>query len=893
MIHKLFETQVDRTPDAIAVVFGESALSYRELDWRAEGLAQQLGAVGVGPGALVALFLERSLDMVVGMLAVLKAGGAYVPLDPTHPRNRIASILVDAQPAVLLTHTRLQFKLPQHTSHVIMIDAVPVTIRREPGSVTLPAPTPSDLAYVIYTSGSTGKPKGVEIEHRSVTNFLASMQHRPGLGAEDTVLAITTITFDIALLEIFLPLVCGARVVIAPSETARDGAALVDLIKRCGATVMQATPSTLRMLLDAGWDGAPLSKILCGGEAWTVELATQLLEHCDSLWNMYGPTETTVWSATAKIEAGRPIVIGPPIANTKLYVLDSMLQLVPVGIPNELCIGGTGLARGYLHQQELTRERFVADPYATEPGARIYRTGDLVRRLPDGTLEFLGRLDHQVKLRGHRIELGEIEATIKRYPGVKDCVVIASDAPPPDRRLIAYIIPAAGTAVPAVALRQLLAETVPEFMIPAAFVSLSAFPLTPSGKLDRKALPSPGAAAQEADGAPLQPRTPNEEVLARIWCEMLDLKQIGVRDNFFERGGHSLLVAQVISRINKMLDVKLGVIDLFRTPTIETLAKSVEENRRPENRFVIDRGARVVPLQEGRVEHPVYFIDAGPDQLQLAKRMNRDHAVFGIEVRWPMAWHDAVAHNRLSNFPDMKQLAVPYVSALSAHQNSSPCILVGHSFGGLIAFEIAHQFQDRGGKVAAVLLLDTWVKYPTLLQIVVFIIRRGCRLVLSGRSARAVKRHLNWSWRVMKWSCGRKKARLRSFFTQPADGPNDFTSLLDQSGMPVAWHLVSRLYNRVGNNYRPQLLESRGILFQSNIGIGNALREIDRSHGSDNLFSEGLEMILIDGDHLSIVRDDRHAETLARQINAVLARYFSREKQGAEFECVAAAQERL
>ena len=397
-IDELFANQVERTPERTAAVFKDQRLNYAELNRRADELAHQLRALGVGPDVLVALFLDRSLDMVVGVLGVLKAGGAYVPLDPTHPRNRLAHMLADAQPLVLLTQARLQSELPPHRSHVVVIDAsAPPPARLEHAPAPGRARSPRDLAYVIYTSGSTGAPKGVEIEHRAVVNMLASMRRRPGLGGEDTMLAITTLAFDIAVLEIFLPLACGACVVIAASETTGDGVALAGLIDRCSASVMQATPATLRMLLDAGWAGAPHLKILCGGEAWTPEIASRLLPRCASLWNMYGPTETTVWSAVAKVEADRPIVIGPPIANTRFYVLDGKLLPVPVGVPGELHIGGDGLARGYLHQLELTRERFVTDPFAAEPGALMYRTGDLVRRLRDGTLEFLGRLDHQVK----------------------------------------------------------------------------------------------------------------------------------------------------------------------------------------------------------------------------------------------------------------------------------------------------------------------------------------------------------------------------------------------------------------------------------------------------------------------------------------------------------------
>ncbi len=379
--------------------------------------------------------------MVVGMLGVLKAGGAYVPLDPNHPSKRLASILADADPLILLTQNGCKPKLPTHRAHVVVVDADEIpTAPLDHAPARVRARSPRDLAYVIYTSGSTGEPKGVEVEHRAVVNMLASMRRRPGLGAEDAMLAVTTLTFDIAALEIFLPLVCGARVVIAASRTVGDGSALADLIERSAVSIMQATPATLRMLVDAGWHGAPRLKILCGGEAWTPELAKQLLPRCGSLWNMYGPTETTVWSAVAKVEAGRPIVIGPPIANTKFYVLDDVLQPVPVGVLGELYIGGAGLARGYLHQPELTRERFVTDPFTAASGARMYKTGDLVRRLPDGTLEFRGRRDHQVKLHGRRIELGEIEAMLLRHGDVVQAAVMAREDKPGQKRLVAYVV---------------------------------------------------------------------------------------------------------------------------------------------------------------------------------------------------------------------------------------------------------------------------------------------------------------------------------------------------------------------------------------------------------------------------------------------------------------------
>jgi amino acid adenylation domain-containing protein len=576
-VHELFEAQAAQSPDATAVTFDGSSLTYRELNRRADELAGQLRDLGVGPDVLVALFLERSLEMVVGMLAVLKAGGAYVPLDPAHPRTRLAYMLADAQPLILLTQSRLQSELPPHRSQLVVIDGdAPFAQVPAGGRMTASGNDPSHLAYVIYTSGSTGQPKGVEIEHGAVVNMLTSMQKRPGLGASDRMLAITTLTFDIAVLEIFLPLVCGACVVIASSATSADGLALASLIDQSGVSVMQATPATLRMLLDAGWAGAPDLKILCGGEAYTTELASQLLARCGTLWNMYGPTETTVWSAVSEVQAGRPVVIGPPIATTQLYVLDRALQLVPVGVPGELYIGGAGLARGYLRRPQLTGERFVTDPFAAEPGMRMYRTGDQVRRLPDGTIEFLGRLDHQVKIRGFRIELGEIEVRLREHAAIREAVVIAREDAPGDQRLVAYLVADQDDQL-ASSLRTHLAACLPKYMVPSAYVRLDAFPLTPNGKLDRRALPSPDGKMDSSHGYEA-PQGKTEILLAAIWAELLKLDRVGRHDNFFDLGGHSLLAVRVLSRLQHKLDVEFSIGDLFTHPVLADLARKLDHS---------------------------------------------------------------------------------------------------------------------------------------------------------------------------------------------------------------------------------------------------------------------------------------------------------------------------
>jgi amino acid adenylation domain-containing protein len=440
-LHELIEAQIERTPEATALVFEDQRLTYRELNQRANQLARRLQKLGVGPDTLVGICVDRSLEMVIGLLGILKAGGAYLPLDPYYPKERLTFMVKDSAIPVLLTQGHLAEMVSDYHTRLVRLDVDWPDIAREADLNFSNGMTAESPAYVIYTSGSTGNPKGVQIPHRAVVNFLQSMRKEPGLTAQDTLLAITTLCFDIAGLELWLPLSVGARIVIAKRETAQDGQALAELLDHCGATVMQATPSTWRLLLAGGWRGNSRLKILCGGEPWPRELARQLLEKCESLWNMYGPTETTIWSAVCKLEQSDEVLIGRPIDNTQFYVVDRYLQPVPVGVPGELCVGGDGLACGYLNRPELTAEKFPQDPFNDEQGARIYRTGDLVRFRADGKIEFLGRMDYQVKIRGFRIELGEIEAVLNQHPAVRTATVLACEDSTGDKRLVAYLVP--------------------------------------------------------------------------------------------------------------------------------------------------------------------------------------------------------------------------------------------------------------------------------------------------------------------------------------------------------------------------------------------------------------------------------------------------------------------
>ena len=491
-VHVLFEAQTERTPDAVAVISGGERLTYRELDERAERLAGQLRATGVRAGVLVGICLERSVDLVVGLLGILRSGGAYVPIDPNYPAERIEYMIEDSAMKLLLTQERLVGNLPQSGCRVVSLEQLTAERELHRSEVAQETARAEDLAYVIYTSGSTGKPKGVEIQHQALVNFLYSMRERPGLTPQDVLLSVTTISFDIAGLELFLPLIVGACVVIVSREVALDGRRLMEQLERSGATVMQATPATWRMLIDAGWSGKKDLNILCGGEALSRELASELLERGASLWNLYGPTESTIWSTLYRVEnVDGAVPIGRPIANTEIYILDADLKPVPIGVPGELHIGGAGLARGYLNRPELTAERFIANPFSDGSQARLYKTGDLARYRADGNIEHLGRLDHQVKIRGFRIELGEIESVLSQHPGVRQSVVMAREDKPGDKRLVAYIVPNLGSNSNTSELRNFLKSKLPEHMVPAAFVELGALPLTPNGKIDRGALPVP------------------------------------------------------------------------------------------------------------------------------------------------------------------------------------------------------------------------------------------------------------------------------------------------------------------------------------------------------------------------------------------------------------------
>ena len=576
----LIAAQAERTPTSTAVECQGEKLSYAELNRRANQLARYLRRQGVGSGMLVGILLERSVEVVVALLGVLKAGAAYVPLEVSHPTERIELMMKDAGVAVVLTQERVAGVLSTAVQNGSGVRVINLDEEREAiGSESevkieeREEAAGAELAYVIYTSGSTGRPKGVMVSHSAVINLLNSMRQHVSISEKDVLLAVTTMSFDIAGLEMFLPLTVGARLVIY-AEPVFDGLKLSQALTNSAATIMQAVPVTWQLLLRSGWPGNPHLKALCGGDSLSQDLANMLREKCGTVWNVYGPTETTIWSTIYRVEGPQKTVsIGRPLANTQLHLLDSHLRPVPVGVAGELYIGGYGLARGYMNRPELTADRFIPNALDGELGGRLYRTGDLARYRTDGNIEFLGRMDHQVKLHGFRIELGEIEAVLRQHPKVRETVVVPRNGPLGERQLVAYLV-ADGEPATVFELRHFLAQKLPAYMVPSAFVHLEAWPLTPNGKIDRKALPAPDFTRSDGKESYVAPRNTMEEILAQTCAQVLNLERVGVHDNFFELGGASLASVEITAVLNHA-GIPLSPEMLFEYQTIAQLAEAL------------------------------------------------------------------------------------------------------------------------------------------------------------------------------------------------------------------------------------------------------------------------------------------------------------------------------
>jgi amino acid adenylation domain-containing protein len=684
--HQLFEKQVLEAPKAAAAILERHAWTYEELDRRANQLAGHLRARGVGRGDVVAVCLERSKEMLAALLGIWKSGAAYVPLDPSHPSDRNALIVEDAHPALVLTQKSLR--------RIVALSAAPIALLEDWPSATIAVDTsskgtPEDLAYILYTSGSTGQPKGVAVQHGSLTNLLEAMRRELGVTRSDKLFALTTISFDISILELFLPLVTGACVVIGPSDVARDAGKLASAIEHSGATLVQATPTAWEVLLETGWRPSKSLKIVCGGEPLPDLLAKRLAGSCQ-LWNAYGPTETTIWSTLYRFTPGETGVrIGRPLSNTQLYVLDANRQPVPVGVPGELYIAGDGVAAGYWRRPELTAERFVENPFVHRP-SKMYRTGDLVRYLPNGNLEFLRRSDAQVKIRGFRVELGEIESVLRQHTAVVAAAATVIEDAAHGKQLAAYYVKRGDSDSLQQDLRVLLEGKLPSYMIPPFLAAVEELPLTNNGKIDRKSLPG----LSRPILPPSQPSVDMVELmLTHIWEDVLKRRPILTDDNFFDIGGHSLLGARLLARVEKAFNERLGLIDFFEAPTIRQMADLL---RKRQARI---RSSQVIPVQSNGERTPVFMLGLMPLFRPLLLRMADDQPLFGLSQPDP-------AIREIE--PRAEKIAACYIETLRQGRAHGPYVIAGWCRDGVLAYEMAQQLSAAGEQVPLILLFDAF-----------------------------------------------------------------------------------------------------------------------------------------------------------------------------------------
>jgi amino acid adenylation domain-containing protein len=873
-LHEMFENQVERSPDAVAAIFEGEHLTYRELNLQANQLAHYLRKQGIGPDDLVPICANRSLEMVVGVLGVLKAGAAYVPIDPALPLERIAIMINDVSPRVVLMQEKVSKSvyMPQ-TSKVIHLEPDDAEWMAPDVPIQNPARTTTDtnLAYMIYTSGSTGKPKAVMVHHRAIANHIYWMQSTFSFDGGDCILQMTEFSFDVSVWEIFAPLIAGARLVIARPEAQRDPQYLAETIVSNQVTVLQLVPSLLRILLDTPrfQSCKSLRYILCGGEPMTEDIPNLFFEKLDcDLYNMYGPTEAAVdalYYCVPHNRSKRSIPIGRPVPNTRAYVLDHQLDLMPIGVAGELFLGGVQICRGYHNDPKLTSERFLPDVFAGVRGARLYKTGDKVRILPDGNLEFLGRIDDQVKLHGFRIELGEIQSVLRQHPAVGEAVAILRQDLPTQTRLVAYVTRKNSAPILASTLRDFLKRHLPSYMVPAAIVVLDGFPLTFNGKLDTGALPAPDGSAEPRTTL-VAPRTETERVLTEIWAHVLKLQQFGVHERFFDLGGNSILSMQVMARANRA-GLQIAVNDFLQNPTVAELASKARKDKGEAKQPV------VVQLQRGWNYGPIYFLQPDPPVLGLVRLIDERYSIFTVEAPLRKSWRDALFFNRTSEFPTMGEFVAPYAAALLAHAGSVPCILVGYSYSGVMAFEAAHQLHEQGGRVEVVILLDSWVKQLEPTKVTRETLRClwiSLRGLSTGPLPQSTRGRLERLLLVARWLAGRLKNRIVNTFVGSDSSADTVTTITDDQNTPVPWPLIERLYAQLERDHIPRPLNSQGVLFRAGgKGHTKVFRILDQDQGWRNLFTKGLTIIQMTGDHHGMFRDP-HNLALAKQLTKIL-----------------------
>lgn len=848
---ELFELQAARTPGAIAVVHENRRWTYEELNQEAERVACMLRNHGVGRGSPVAICVERSFGMLAGLLGIWKAGGAYVPLDPSYPRDRLSFILQDVRPAVLLTEKRVRKLFAEPNVPVVLLEDSRAHVGAFP-EATSDGIALDDVAYVIYTSGSTGKPKGVPIRHGSLTNLLHAMRLLLQPTTADAMLGTATIAFDISVVEMFLPLIVGARFVIVRRSVAADGLRLARTMEEEGVTITQGTPTTWQMLFETGWKGKSGLKIVCGGETLTKAVGERLLQF-GQIYHAYGPTETTICStATKLLPSDETYSIGRPLANTRLYVLDGKGQPVPVGVPGELYIGGEGVADGYWNRPELTAARFVSDPFAASPNSRLYRTGDLVRYRPDGDLVFLGRIDGQVKVRGYRIELGEIETILLRHERVQKCAVVVREDASKDKQLVAYFEPQKGSRLSAGDLRAHLKKSLPDYMLPSAFVRMERLPLLPSAKIDRTALPAPQKTRAVVSGSHfVAPRNAVETKVAGIWGSVLGLaaEGVGIRDNFYDMGGSSLKAVQVCFQVRNHFRTELPLAIFYEDPTIQGIA-SFLANRRS------DGGEHWAAWQYHRVEGSV------PPLIGV-------HGVDDIFV--PIAGHIApkVPFHTLTSRAGfdghvppyhpcrtIEDMAEHYLHEVRSVRPQGPYFLVGFCGGGLIAYEMARRLAEAGEDVPFLGLFNCVpIGGRSLQERVKFGLEDLAHLDFRGKVQYVPRKLAN------AVDCRMQKvvARAKGLVGGDPVSPRENESLTPED-------LVKRIVdfgNEMVVNYSPQPYNGKVWLFYSE---QIAPRLLNRWH---RLAKGGVESSVLPGEHITMM-EEPHVREVAAKLNARL-----------------------
>lgn len=844
--------QADVDPDAVAVTDEERSLTYRELRSRSEALAAALLERGVKPADRIGVLVGRTVDLAAAPLAVMLAGGVYVPLDPQFPESRLQQIVEQSRLSCILADRADLPGALKSGPIVLVADCLRDPARAVAGRLWH-SPSADDTAYIMFTSGSTGRPKGVQIPHRALSNFVSAMQVAPGFGPEDAILAVTTSCFDISILELFLPLTVGGRVIVADERTVRDGRALLERLRGSNAGVLQATPTTWRLLIEAGWRGDPQLRMLCGGEPMPPALAHDLLERSPELWNLYGPTETTIWSSAQRIARDDPPTIGRPIANTQFYVVDKHMELVPQGALGELVIGGEGVAAGYWDAPDLTTERFVEDRFQNS-GRKLYRTGDIVRSLGGGRLQFLGRADDQVKLRGFRIELGEIEAVIRQHPLVVQAVAILGEDGQGEPAIIAYAeLSRTGDEVGRQVvgeLRSRISQELPAYMRPSAVQVVPKIPVAPSGKIDRKILPR-SIRQGRPDVSRQQVATAMEEKLREVWRSVLGVETIADDSDFFDLGGHSLLAARLLARVETVTGRRIDLGALFDAPTFAAfrdLALSSQERS-----FDFRQVVRFTPNSE---RSGVFAINNTGIYLQLSRRLGATTPLTALQLFDP-----AFALNSLPE--TVEEIAERYNRLLLQIRPSGPYVLIGWCNGGVVAFEMARQLREAGKSVSRVIVVDTWI--PGYLRRGGWLRSKLTDLAYRWKLVLAEARDVGTGQVALsRFLDGRRKLhRILKLFGRHPGSPNLPLTTAEQYDRWLVTYLDQAI-----EGYRPQPFDGRMTVLRSSREPRGFL--LDPDFGWKAVARGGVDLIVIPGNHFSVFQEPG-VSLIAAQVESAVA----------------------